>query len=266
MFQSPPDQNGFRKRFLVTKESVRDEKGSLVPRITPLSWSFSEGPTCGILIQQKNDEDEDKDSPSLKNNGWICEIELDKGILGQESLRHLSAEIHLQDDLLTHLPPGAKVQHYDLNIRPDFSGNLSVSSFSGEVGVWVHVERNGTASIPLHLDQLKIEKLSGWSRFGSRVRFAEIIFDIQKTTVQLVPQSPLSAGDDLTVYLTFSGNVPRGDHYQYGFYKELCSNKVKDKYCWFTQFAMTNARNTFPCSIKFPPCSMQFPLCSINVS
>ena len=103
VFWSPPDSTGNMQRFEVVDGLVLDELDNVVDWVEV--WTDDDDithSTCGMKILEKTSDHDDSDGPATKDNGWKCEMSFTEG--GMFGITVVLGEIHLKEELLTHLP------------------------------------------------------------------------------------------------------------------------------------------------------------------
>ena len=108
---------------------------------------------------------------------------------GMFGITGVLGEIHLKEELLTHLPPGFVAKHYDLSFTPSLNSSDPLTSlFSGTSKITLDTTMNNSTHIPLHSDSLEITWLAGSSSFELDIIFSGILFYFQKSLIHLISQ------------------------------------------------------------------------------
>merc|ERR1711970_135626 len=234
--------------FLVSDDHVSDEDGNLVDWIEV--WDDGEENTCGITILDRNNYHGDADD--LQTGITFRLTFLEDGLFGQTRLNTLEAEMHVKDDLLTHIDENFIPTHYDLELIPDLLSLDPETRFRGQIDIYL-ASGNPTISGPMtvHADGFNIRKVNAMSvqADGSATEHIvdKIAFDLQKGKVSFYSEAILNSDwDHVNLIMDFEANIDPLEHTHAGLYKETCSDN-SDKFCWFTQFESTSARYAFPC-------------------
>ena len=234
--------------FLVSDDHIYDEDGNIIDWIEV--WDDGEANTCGITFLDRNDYQGDADD--LQTGITFRLVFLEDGLFGQASLNTLEAEMHVKDDLLTHIDENFIPHHYDLELIPDLLSTDPETHFIGMIGISL-VSGYPTIIGPMtvHADGLNIRAVNVLSVQADGSATGQIIdkiaFDLQKGKVSFYSDAILNTDwDHVTLAIYFEANIDPSEHTHAGFYKETCSEN-SNKFCWFTQFESTSARYAFPC-------------------
>ncbi|XP_023338813.1 puromycin-sensitive aminopeptidase-like protein [Eurytemora carolleeae] len=196
--------------------------------------------TCAIQIQNFQLE--------LFGEEWNCLLKFSNPIFENQPLStHIQGVLHLEDDLRTDLEQEIVPTHYTLSLRPDYLSTLSNIEYTGAITMDFINEEDRSEFIYFHVDGLDLTSATITNSDGDEdLSIDTLLFDFQKSTAGVKSDRILLKSAEYSLQMNFFANLSRGDYSAYGLYKTKC-REGEEKYCWFTQFESTSARNAFPC-------------------
>merc|ERR1719369_705800 len=231
------------------------------------AWDDGDDNTCGIKILEKLPDHDD--SLSGHNHlGFLIQLGfLDISLFGTGT-DDIDVEVHVNDELLSkpHTSVYNDPVNYNLSLIPDLLSTESLTKYTGNMKMSFSLPTSRQLVYPpvyFHMDGLDIRQLKAYLKLDTNPPILEtLIIDRIKIDLQMGEiglgcywDGEKLAEEEYSVLIfdvDFTANIEPEDHpYGHsGLFKEHCTEN-SEKYCWFSQFEATSARNAFPCS-DFP--------------
>jgi len=230
------------------------------------AWDDEDDHTCGIKILEKLPDHDD--SLSGYHLGFLIQLDfLDISLFGTGT-NDIEVEVHVNDNLLSksHISDYYDPVNYNLSLIPDLLSTDSSTKYTGNMKISFSIPRQRATyninPVYFHMDGLDIRQLKAYLKLDPNSSILEtLIIDSIKIDLQIGEIALGCHWDDvkppeeeslLIFDVDFAADIQPEDHpYGHsGLFKEHCTEN-SEKYCWFSQFEATSARNAFPCS-DFP--------------
>ena len=216
------------KQTKVSGEVVVDDAGNIIDGVT--GHIVGQG-DCGIVIDDTIEE---------YLGDWRCRYL-------EEDIKYelvISTENQVKD---FRLPQTFDVQHYEIQLIPDYGSTKNNIKFAGYSEMFV-VPLTDTDMFTFHAHEITPTEVKvNYSTVAGNLNVSEIHFDLQRMFVHIKLNDVFVSGEGYAVRVNFAADTVReGNYTTYGFYPQVCYQDPT-KLCWFTQFESTYARTAFPC-------------------